>query len=1644
MKKSFALLMTFMMLISSLMCFSARIYAEEETAGDEQTQNETVEALEEEGEEVSETVEVTEEQSREEGTGETLPAEEGQGSEEEVPTETGEIDPSQGEEIPAEPAEGTDHEISEEVSEETEAVEEGEELTPAEDTIETQEPSELTALTGGSEVGFKISVGDIIVTAGGGYNAYLSLGGYKSGKYGDEDGWISAMRRSGSHIDIYDTEGNLLKSYSYGGKTTLATIYFGEAYYFLTHNHAINIDLRSLIDAKIPGGTLRFEYCANGYTPYTETVDLVDKYKGESSRIKRLVRLCIDAPSDISFEFTPEGDMIIDSDDKEFLKALAKPVCTYKSPAEGDKIPAKTSKIGGGFISIDGVKLQNTGKLTAFTFETGEYESTGSVYRYIDNKNDAIYGDYYGTVVIPNEFFLDNNIMDGMHQVVLSAEGYLEKTVHAALQLNNEPKVIDVNKVNVAVNADGAIEITTTDSEMKDDFFDMLTLAVKGERINSGGRVNINGKNIYNKSNEEPVLVNDGNKITISSAVIKKAFNNRISGEVNVTLNARGFNIVEKKADLPYIIVDGDAADDGSSISLNVPKTFTVASRSSANYTLKKKEGSSYVPAREGMAVSISNNDCTIVAQTFGSFCLEAVTNGVKDALYFDVTAPGLKVTPKVTKADAVVGKEGLKMEATASTNNGDVSEFINYRSENESIATVDDQGNLTFKDQGTVKIYAYIADVETYTTYSVYLYDKSAKLTYRFVNVLDETDVYDSNIGLEVGEKYKTVLLADGEPVAEEHMKISSSAASIVSADGLTIEGKKSGKATITITLDDLVDRKVSAPVSVISRVFYTLRLDAPDYANKENVDGIYNLFFDSSEDIGKTVDLTAIGTDKYGNDNVVSGIKYTSLDTSVVSVNTSGVATIKKAGQVTVTATVTTNPAKMETVNAQIIFRIFDYTPKLEANKVSLNKYLVDGTKVGISSAYSKTYPDASSEIAKISISDETLKIDYTKGNDYFEVAVADSATEEQIKALKSGKRTLTVETEDIVKGGEVVKKGQSYDFDFTVTVTAVKPAVTTKVTGTYNTFTNDNTLLLTYSAKNANIEKVEFLKNDDLGESWARFDETTGEVELKQHDGKFIKSGTIRFFFDGYNEFGYVDKKVAFLTVATKPAVKLETSTVTLYDPAGTGASKEVAVRLINKKVPVTEGKLTYNGKEYSLDEDGYVTLSIPAVTGKVALKYKEDGWNDSIALTLNVKALAKLPTVKLASSKLTYNIKYQDSASVAAKWSAAIDPKFDIVLNYAEQPEESDLDYDYKDGTITVKVDKAGTYKLTLTPLVKDDSGDYEQLKNIVLTVNAVETDPKITLKTPILKLNQRYNETLSTLIKVPTNLAYEAEVTGIAKVEALKGDIAKITFDQENNSFNVTLKDSAKAASLGNYGFDIYPEINGKESKTPVRLTVSLYNKEVTAAITLKGTLNQLDEENEVLGTIKLSNIVDSVKSVSLDGSGKDVLNVELNEDNKVSITLKENADVKDGTLKPTLTLTTETGEEIEKTVSVKVARKAPTLKVVPATVVVYDTTNNGIVGTARLVQSGTVQGKIKKVTPEYKSDAYKVTYDAADDTVKVELIDGAVLKAGTSVIVMLRVDWEGDYGVYGSGVKGLKTSLVKFVIKDITGTIKSK
>ncbi len=1586
MKRVLTLLISIMMLFVSVASYHVPVFADEEVSVSE----ETVEVAEQEEPKQEEEFEVPAEETAAEENEEELPSEE---SSEETPVSE-----------EAEPVTETETEVEEEVKEEAAPEEEVQEELPGEE----QEISieDLTPDMAATRV--KVVVGDGSI--------YLCIGDNTASS---QTAWIADAWNKHGYIEFLDQQGSLAASYTIFSQTGNKDIYLS-TFYFYTHRHALSIDVRQLIDDKLKNGTYTIKVYVPGYSTYVENVDVAAVLG---------VNLSKDVTAEPVVSFDASGNMIIDSTDKVWLKKLAAATNRYDSPEKNNgygHLDAKTDYLGGGYISIDGHVLQNS--KTIEKIEDGTVSTVNGLleytYKYINPENDVVQYTYdadKGQIIIPKAVLDVYGIGPGKHALEFSAENYDVYYVEDTVEFEE-------SKIEAYVDELGELRIVASGTG-RDDFIQKLTHSADTRtcyiEVKKDGKT---GRIVY-----PAISSTHTDTASVSGNAIKKAFDNTLSGAAEVVIKASSYDKITKTVEFPYIISESKA-DDGSFLVLSVPKTFMVDTAQSVTWNVFKKAGSSYTAYDEDeLEVTKNGNKITLKANGFGTYRLESIVGGVTDTLDMQVTAEGLKVTAPA-KAEGVVDvpakMEGAKATVLVNGVEQDVTSALVYSSDNTEVATVDGEGNIYFWDKGTVNIIASIGEVSATTKYTVYMYDKTADLEYTLTRAKDGTTVKADQ--LETGERYLVSLKAGDKDVSRSDLSLKSASTAIAATTGNAIRTEKAGKVKITATVKDTAERKLEIPLTISDKIYTKLSLelfgDTP--TQQEYIDGVLNVAMDAADAIDKTYSLIATGTGTGGDEDTyynIKTVKYTSLDTKVATVSSDGIVTIKGPGETKITAQIATNPKEMDPVTCDVVLRVTDFTPRLETDKITVNKYSTYGTTVGLHPAYFES--DVTNDIKSVSIASPDYEVSYDDG------VLGLRVKEDKMETVKSGKTTLTVET----------KADKKYEFEIAITVTNKLPSISAKTSGTFNTVTGENSLGMEYSSKEvADIDQIRVEFEND----WASFNESENVYELKDPE---VKTGVAKFYFDGYRK--PVEKKVAFKTVKKASGYKLSSSSVTVYGEAG--SQKDVTVLLYGPdQYVVYEGEIISavgkSGKAYEVegpDISGAVTIHMDSVQADtIVLTYKGEDWPGSLDLKLGVKVSDKLPTVKLAKSTATVNKKYSLLLSVPYTLSAASEEVSRIEVIDTETGEE----FTGFTQTIVARNNFAffvgdlakDSYKLTINPYI-ENGGEEVALKPVALALKVSSADPKVTLTSSSLKFNKNYARSEFFRLGVKSvSAAYDmAAMTGISKVEP--ENIVVATFDEEEGNIYFTLNDEAP---VGKHTVYLYPEINRQESETPIKLSVTVSEKIASAKMSVKGTLNPLDAGSAATGTVKLSDVSAAIDSIELADDSK--FDIDYTGEEYI-ITLKDPANTPDGTIKEKATYHLALDEVVEGEISVKVARKAPKVKANPSTLAIYDKTNTGIISAYGKLEYDIEGAQIDhyEIDGNYPVEtdgsetivdlgAYKMILTEAG-AVYVEVKDPSLIKSGSSVSVTILIHWSGDMG------PKFKTSKVKLTIKDV-GYVKAK
>ena len=1629
MRKSITLLIMIMMLITSMISYHIPVFAEEETdysGNEEETVSEFLEEKQEEDEEET-TLIFEEEDSESEEGGEETDIPEG---EEETPAE---------EELPAEEAEEeSEFENKDEADIEEEMAEEIK-----------QDADGLDATGNPNNWPFRVVGSD--------GSLYLVIG------QADDDNWLKdAYRKAGSHIDFIDGNGNVVASYTVENTTRQNKVYL-DNFYFYGHNHGLKIDVRKLVDDKLPAGTYKILVHVEGYTDYIAQNVNIKSLASSMTNEKALLlsELCVAAPNDITVTTNSDGDIIINSANKTFLQALAKKKVEYLSYGDTvNGIPERIVYIGGGFISVGGVELQNTGTTILSHDNAKNYHVPDDNPSVLALETVYEYDETNKYVVSPNESMVDNGINDGAYSLTLSAEGYQETTVTATLDLKNPARQLDPSTVTASVNSDGDLVIQCSDPNEGQEYLQNLAKTVNG-KITSGGRILANGKYIYN-TDSKTQLVLSGNKVTVAAEAIKEAFNDCVSGSTEFTLYSKSFEAITRAVDLPYII--SSDGDDGKAAAIEIPKTYIVDTTKTVSWSVYDGNNQ-LIPESNTSKLTqekVGNNGLKITAHEIGSYTLKAVTNGVTDIKEIFASAEGLTISAPAS-ITTYLNEPNVKMGVETKLKGTPITVPLEYKVEEgkEYSVEINDEEIISFYETGTVKITANVKgmpELNVTTTFTVYKYNPSKEFSFDlytsyWVDGEKIEEKYDPDRGMEVGDRYHVVgKIGEGEDpdeiVERWDMTVKSSSTSIASVTGNAVKATKVGNATITVEMTDLNKKKKSSmPVKVVNKIFNEMTVNT--YLDGEGIISEEGDVITITVDKGKcsTIELSADGVDRKGQTIYdLTNIKYASNNTAVATVSSKGLITIKDGGFATITATMSDNPS----LSKSIVLRIVDPTPKISTNKVTLNKYKEYGEFVEVHAAYQ--------EITGVSVDHVELEKNGVFGcrpldvdPEMNEIYILDGMSD----AAKSGKHTLTV----------YMSNGDEYSFDLTITVTNKLPSVTVTTGGTYDSFKNEGWLYMSYYSKDYGewIENVEFGSENGADAGWASFVDPDDKFEVKLKDAAAVKSGIVRFYFYGYTK--PVEKKVSFKVTSVKPKVKLSSSSVTIYAPEGMPAEKEVVISLEGTDLDIENDLLSVSGEGNSIQWYDYygsyatAKLTIRDFTSPIIISYKKPGWSASIDNKLTVKVNSTIPTAKLKTSSVTVYSKY-------TRWFTDVRMENSEKAEFKEVYLVSDENafggdsnaFEYlgltPDGYVIGKLKNdtiAGTYKVIINAQLKSGVA----LKPVTLTVKVDEkTDPQVTIKPTTIKFNKNHSETINTVVNYPKNFnQFQLELIGfqVNPVGGTEGE--KLISIDQNDYFGylVSLNEKGKAAAAGKYVHELRPVYHSYETGEDIvvdkviKLTINISDKAATFKGTMKGNFNPLNTYRTAYATFKYSNVEGTIVDISINEDkcsetikGKFQIEDYWPGDDVLYVTMLD-PDVPDGSyvLPLTLTIDDAEGSSFEGELKVTVKRQAPKVVANPKAIEVFDTTNN-CVYTAYL-QTTDFYGKIKEASATIDKDtgAYTIEVDN-DGFIMVTLVDASKLKTGSTQTAVIKIDWEGDLG------PKLKTTTIKLSIKDVSKKIKAK
>lgn len=383
-------------------------------------------------------------------------------------------------------------------------------------------------------------------------------------------------------------------------------------------------------------------------------------------------------------------------------------------------------------------------------------------------------------------------------------------------------------------------------------------------------------------------------------------------------------------------------------ISKGSKKTLTVSISPSSEKKRKvnfKSSNSSVISVKRK-----SNNKVEITAKKTGTATITATVNGTKVKTKCKITVKNPKIATKkvaISPQNVVIYKGHTKtLKASINPSNATYRK-VTWSSSNTKIATVNSKGKVTAKKAGTVTITATVKAANKKATCKVTVKNPTVRLT------STSKTVY-------LGDTY--TLKATVTPSSEKVTWSSSNTkVATVNSKG-KITAKKEGTATITAKIKG-TSMKKTCKITVKKK---SLKLSSDKVS-------IY---------VGDTKTLRATPTP--------SGEKilWTSSNTKVATVNSSGKITAKKAGTATITA-------KIKDTNIK-------KTCKLTVKNVSAKKVTLSASTVSIRVGDTRTLT------ATISPSNTTNKSVTWSSSDTSVVTVS---TAGKIKGKKAGTATITV---------------------------------------------------------------------------------------------------------------------------------------------------------------------------------------------------------------------------------------------------------------------------------------------------------------------------------------------------------------------------------------------------------------------------------------------------------------------------------------------------------------------------------------------------------------------------------------------------------------------------------------------------------
>ena len=790
----------------------------------------------------------------------------------------------------------------------------------------------------------------------------------------------------------------------------------------------------------------------------------------------------------------------------------------------------------------------------------------------------------------------------------------------------------------------------------------------------------------------------------------------------------------------------------------------------------------------------------------------------------------------------------------------------VTWSSSATGVARVDANGVVTLVKPGKAVIKATSTDgsrVTAQVSLTVTYLDGSNKLT-----LSAEVPAQ----GLQPGQTVQLTLRGEAD-IAPENViftvPANKAAMGSVDASGIFTAGSTTGTVTVTAALkDDPLNRKASLNLKIIPLQAAEMALTAQlpeDLGTLTEQAGEPLLILPKSALVEKTTFPLVLLAKDYRGEDVTPGIRWSSSDSSIASVDGKGNVTLKPgvSGQCAITAQAT----DVTKNSARLWISVRDYSPRLAESRLKLNTAQLAGVSTALVESFGNT-------VGSVSI----------VGDDRFAVTREGSVlTLRASSDLPRGSYKLTLRAE--------CADGQSYDYALTVQAAPTLPRVTVKQTEKLNLFYRDSTAALSVTAPGCTVEYLELTGTEDFALTW-----TDGQpylVRTATETAQPVTRAALEIWLEGYSQ--PVTQSFNISAGVTAPRLKLSAASSSLntaLNPNDLSAELWILdstnARLPLSDVAVWEEK---DLAQVSVHADSFtLTLEQPE-RARLTLLVQGENWTQSVKLTHTVSVETKLPTLRSASAITLNSYFTQDTGKtemvLSQKNLTLQDVRFVPTAKAGTAARtESDkltLTFDPSDNTVRAAMTDpengaaAGNYSFTCIGVLADGT----ELSGGTLRVSVVKTLPKARLSAASVRLN--------TVLAGDEQAELTASLTGFTGC-TLAGfrELDEAVYDGlEFVDGKLTVRLADETAKSGTYRLTpiVRRDATGQLVTLPTALTlrVTAYtSQKLGVNLSAKGRLDTLLPDSAVVYTVnRLTDCQGDITGLTLEGPDADRFQADL-------------------------------------------------------------------------------------------------------------------------------------------------------------------